>query len=311
MNFKNGHLRYFVTVADEGQITSAARKLHLAQPALSQAMAQLESDVGFHLLSRHARGVTLTPAGAEFLIKARATVSAWSDATATARSMARLGRGTIEFGFLGVPPGLDSPELLKAFGAAHPEIDLCYRELPFPSQRTSSWLEAVDLAVCHLPPLDPSVRVQVLRREARVVLVPARHPLAGRQQLSVAEVLDETFIGFHSSVDPAWAGFWSLDDHRGQPAARLTADAATNPHEVLAALTMRQAITTVPATVAKLVPEFLKGVVAIHLDDAQPATIALAVHADRANPLVDALLRFAREVAPEHPDDALEDMPGA
>jgi hypothetical protein len=92
MSFKNGHLRYFVTIADEGQITSAARKLHLAQPALSQAMAQLESDVGFQLLARHSRGVTLTPAGAAFLIKARATVSAWSDAKATARSIARAQR---------------------------------------------------------------------------------------------------------------------------------------------------------------------------------------------------------------------------
>jgi DNA-binding transcriptional LysR family regulator len=85
--------------------------------------------------------------------------------------------GTIDFGFVGVPPGLDSPELLDAFGLAHPEIDLCYRELPFPSHATSSWLEAVDLAVCHLPPLDPSVRAQVLRGEPRVVLAPARHPL--------------------------------------------------------------------------------------------------------------------------------------
>ena len=98
MNFKRRQLDYFVTVADEGQITRAARKLQLAQPALSQAIAQLELDLGFKLLERHARGVTLTPAGEIFLVRARAAVAAWADAAATARSLARACSGTIEFG---------------------------------------------------------------------------------------------------------------------------------------------------------------------------------------------------------------------
>src|SRR5580693_9096816 len=174
MNFKRGHLLYFVTVADEGQITRAARKLNLAQPALSQAIAQLEADLGFKLLERHARGVTLTRAGEAFLVNARAAVSAWSDAAATAQSMARVRHGTIEFGFVGVPPGLDSPELLETFGLANPGIDVCYRELPFPSTVTSAWLGDVDVVVCHRPPVDPRVWVHVVRSEPRVVLAPQR-----------------------------------------------------------------------------------------------------------------------------------------
>ena len=292
MTFKRGHLLYFVTVAEAGQITRAARKLNLAQPALSRAITQLESDLGFKLLERHARGVTLTPAGEAFLVKARAAVSAWSDALSTAKSMARARRGTIEFGFVGVPPGLDSPALLETFAQDYPEIDVCYRELAFPSAITSSWLADVDLAVCHLPPADPDVWVHVLRSEPRVVLAARRHPLAGRRELSVAEVLDETFIGFDPSVDPTWAGFWSLDDHRGASPVRLTADQAANPHEVLAALAVREAITTVPRSVARLVPEFLTGLVTIPLRDAHAATIALIGHEDRANPLVASLRDF-------------------
>jgi DNA-binding transcriptional LysR family regulator len=294
MNFKRGHLLYFVTVADEGQITRAARKLNLAQPALSQAIAQLESDLGFKLLERHARGVTLTRAGEKFLVNARAAVSAWSDAAAIAQSMARVRRGTIEFGFVGVPPGLDSPALLERFSEAYPEIDVCYRELPFPSAVTSSWIGAVDVAVCHRPPLDSAVWAQALRAEARMVLAPRRHPLAKRSELSLAEVLDETFVGLHPSVESVWAGFWSLDDHRGGPPRRLTADRAANPHEVLAALAVRRAITTVPSSVAGLIPDAVPGVVAIALRDAQPATIVLVGHEDRANPLVETLLQFAR-----------------
>jgi DNA-binding transcriptional LysR family regulator len=161
-------------------------------------------------------------------VKARAAVSAWSDALATAQSMARVRRGTIEFGFVGVPPGLDSPALMQTFAQDYPEIDVCYRELAFPSARPSSWLADVDIAVCHLPPADSVVWVHVLRREPRVVLASSRHRLAGRRELSVAEVLDETFIGFDPSVHPGWAGFWSLDDHRGEGPHRLTADRAAN-----------------------------------------------------------------------------------
>lgn len=294
MNFRRGHLLYFVTVAEEGQITRAARRLELAQPALSRAIGQLESDLGFKLLERHARGVTLTPAGEAFLTKARKAVSAWSDALAAARSIARISSGTIEFGFVGVPPGLDSPALLEAFGQSYPEIDVRYRELPFPSAHTSSWLSDVDVAVCHRPPADSGVWAHVLRSEPRVVLAPRRHPLSDLPALSVEDVLEETFVGFHPSVAPAWAGFWSLDDHRAGPPQRVTADRAANPHEVLAALAVRQAITTVPATVANLIPDLLTGVAAIPLRDAAPATLMLVGHEDRTNPLVKTLLGFAR-----------------
>ena len=152
---------------------------------------------------------------------------------------------------------------------------------------------STSLSVTDLP-ADPDVWAHVLRCEPRVVLAAKRHPLAGRRELSVAEVLDETFIGLHPSVDPAWAGFWSLDDHRGGAPRRLTADRAANPHEVLAALTVREAITTVPGAVARLVPQFLTGVVTIPLRDAHAATIVLVGHEDRANQLVASLLGFVR-----------------
>ena len=60
-------LRYFVAVAQDGQMTRAAQRLALAQPALSQAIARLEQQVGVKLLERHPRGVSLTPAGEAFL----------------------------------------------------------------------------------------------------------------------------------------------------------------------------------------------------------------------------------------------------
>jgi DNA-binding transcriptional LysR family regulator len=303
MPFRRGQLRYFVTVADEGQITRAARRLNVAQPALSHAIAQLESELGLELLERHPRGVTLTPAGKEFYEKARVAVAAAADAAQSAQSFSRTPKGTIEFGFVGTPPGLDSPAPLEAFADAHPDIDIRYRELPFPSTPTTSWLSEVDIAVCHRPPTHPDVWAQPLRLERRVMLAPKRHPLATRGELTVADVIDETFVGFHPSVDPAWAGFWSLDDHRRGPPRSVTVDRAANAQEILASLPVRQAITAVPASVAGLIPKVLTGVVAIPLRDAEPAAIMLVGHEDHRNPAIPVFLSFVRKVM----EDGLKD----
>jgi DNA-binding transcriptional LysR family regulator len=293
MQFRRGHLRYFVAVAEEGQITRAARRLHLAQPALSQAIAQLEADLGVELLHRHARGVSLTPAGEAFLVKAREAVTAWSDAVAHARSVAGEVQGTIEFGFVGIPPAVDSPMPLEAFAHAHPGVDVRYRELAFPGPSTSQWLAEVDVAVAHQPSADDRVWTQLVRHEPRVAIVPSRHRLAGRRQLPLEEVLEETFIGLHPSVDPQWAGFWSLNDHRGGPPAAVTRDRAATAPEVLAALAVRDAITTVPAPVASALATPGAPVEAIALPGAAPATIVLAGLVERGLPAVSALRAFA------------------
>jgi DNA-binding transcriptional LysR family regulator len=294
--FRRGHLDYFVAVAEEGQITRAAARLHVAQPALSQAMAQLESELGVTLLERHARGVTLTAAGEAFLPKARAAVAANEDAVLTAEWLGRAAHGTIDFGFVGHPPPLDSPSLLDAFRESHPDIDIRFRELPFPSLPTKRWLSSVDLSVCHRPPHDPDTWGHSLREEPRVVLAARSHRLASADALCVEEVLGETFVGLHPSVEPAWAGFWSLDDHRGGPPVRITVDQALNPGEVLAALALRESITTVPSSVAAMLVNHLTGLISIPLTDASPAVITLSGHADRRNPLVADLLAFALEI---------------
>jgi DNA-binding transcriptional LysR family regulator len=297
MPFKREHLRYFVTVADEGQFTRAARKLHLAQPALSQAVAQLESELGLQLLRRHPRGVTLTPAGEMLLPKARRAVGALDEAALTAQSLARAAKGTIEVGFIGSPPTLHAPELFDGFAGAHPQAQLSFRELTLPRASTTSWLEDVDVAFCHPPVGDAAVRVQAFRAEPRVVVAPKTHPLARRSELTVAEVLDETFLGFDPSVDPTWAGFWSLDDHRGKPPRRTTHDLALTSTEMVAIIASGRAITTVPACQAATLVNILTDVVAIPLRDADPSALALVWRESNHNPLVEALIAFTGDLA--------------
>jgi len=296
MPFKRGQLRYFVTVAEEGQMTRAARKLHLAQPALSHAIAQLESELGIELLERHARGVSLTPAGETFLDKARVALAATTDAAMTAKSLARAARTTMEFGYLGCPPNLHTPELFAAFADAEPDARVSFHELPFPNGSTASWLEDVDVAMCHLPAPDSDVCVQPLRSEPRIVVMPDSHPLAERKELVLADVLDETFVGYNPAVQPLWAGFWTLDDHRGKDPARSVEHAMSAP-EIFTIIASRRGIITVPACQAAMILRVLRGVVVIPLADARPAVLGLVWNGRNPNPLVHTLATVARRLA--------------
>ena len=68
------HLRYFVAVAEAENVSRAALKLHVSQPALSRQIRDLEDELGFKLLERSARSVRLTEAGRAFLTEARAVL---------------------------------------------------------------------------------------------------------------------------------------------------------------------------------------------------------------------------------------------
>jgi DNA-binding transcriptional LysR family regulator len=295
--FKRGQLRTFITVAEEGQLTRAAAKLHVAQPAVSQSISQLESELDVVLFERQARGVTLTHAGEVFLPKARAALAAADDAAATAKAIARAARGNVDLGFVGSPPTLHCPELLEALELAHPEIELSVRELTFPCTPTVAWLSEVDLALCHPPAPDPEICIQTLWSEPRVAIAPRSHPLAGRDEVSVAELLDETFLGFHPDVEPSWAGFWRLDDYRAEPSARVTADATLTPTEMVGIIASGAAITTVPACHAQAITKLLPSVAVIAIQDARPATLSLVWRKDNHNPLVHALNEAAGEFA--------------
>ena len=292
-------MRYFVTIAQEGQITRAAEKLHIAQPALSHAITQLESRLGVALFERHARGVRLTPAGEAYLVKARAALAALDDAELTAQTLARASSGSVVWGFIGAPPMVEAPDLYGALLGAHPDANVSFRELPFPRETTAAWLREVDIALCYSPTAHPDVVIEPLRAEPRVALLAKRHPLARRRELSVADVLDETFCGTDPSLEPVRNGFWSLDDHRGGPPASVSGDSVMNPHETIAVVASGRAISVAPGPNAV---NFLNGlpgveVVAIPLRDAAPTQLSLVWWARTRNRLVQSIVAAGRNLA--------------
>jgi DNA-binding transcriptional LysR family regulator len=79
-------LRYFVTVAEEGNVGRAAQRLYVAQPAVSRQIRALEDEIGTPLFSRTPRGMSLLPPGRVFLDRARAILAAIDDAANAARA---------------------------------------------------------------------------------------------------------------------------------------------------------------------------------------------------------------------------------
>jgi DNA-binding transcriptional LysR family regulator len=292
-------LNYFVTVAEEGQMTRAAAKLHLAQPALSQAIAQLESQLGVQLLTRHARGVSLTPAGTTFFEKASAALAALADANSTADSLSRAARGVVQCGFIGAPPTIEAPSLFGEFARLHSDVEVFFHELPMPSDAAAAWLEQMDVAVCFAPTEHAELETVVLRNEPRVLVAASAHPLASKGVLTVAEVLDETFCGTDPMLEPVRLGFWRLDDLRGGP-ARITDDRARTPQEIAAVVASGRAVWTAAASSARLLG-FVPGVVAVPLTDAGSAALALIWRKGDASEHVAALAEIARAGAGQAP----------
>jgi DNA-binding transcriptional LysR family regulator len=288
-------LRYFATVAEEGQMTRAARRLQLAQPALSQAIARLEAQVGVKLLERNPRGVTVTPAGQAFLEKARAALEAVDQAEATARAWARAEAGRMLVGFLSMTPPMMAGELFERFGQQHPEVNLEWRELGYPSPDALAWLGNADAALSWMPPTGPGLARQVLRTSPLVAAVSERHPLADRDELTVEDLFDELFPGIVESCDPGWLGTWGLDRYRGGP-ARRTEDRAVSPEEVASIVASGRAVTTVPQMVA--LPFHQLGIKSIPILDADPVALTLVWPEVNTAPLVRDLVAIARELTP-------------
>lgn len=279
-------------------MTRAARRLQLAQPALSQAIARLEKQLGIRLLERNPRGVTVTPAGAAFLAKAQATLAAVEDLNATARSWARDEQGRLHAGFMSLTPPMMAGELFPRFTAEHPDVTIEWRQLGYPTLDPRSWLGDADAGLIWFAPTGPGVAGQAIRSSPLVVAMHQRHRLADRTELKVEDVLEETFPGIVDWCDPGWLGYWGLDTYRGAP-ARRTGDGAVTPEEVASIVASGRAITTVPEIVA--VPFAHLGIRAIPLIDAEPAVLMMVWPEGAATRLVEDLAGLARVIFGQDP----------
>src|ERR1017187_3864632 len=107
------HLRYFVAVAEEENVSRAALKLHVSQPGLSRQIRDLEDEIGFQLFERSAKSLRLTEAGKIFLNEARAVLLHAEDAVKKARAVSGGTTGEINVGYAPSLTGQILPSALR------------------------------------------------------------------------------------------------------------------------------------------------------------------------------------------------------
>ncbi|MET7769864.1 hydrogen peroxide-inducible genes activator [Nocardia sp. NPDC005366] len=180
-------LRAFVAIAEYRHFGTAAARLSVSQPTLSQALAALENGLGLQLIERSTRRVLVTAAGMRLLPKATATLEAADRFVASAAGDG-LG-GTLRMGIIPTvaPYVLPSllPELRKRLPALHPQVIEDQTARLLDGLRTG----VLDVALLALPTQAPGLVEIPLYDEEFVLVTPTGHDLAGRADISPA-VLD-------------------------------------------------------------------------------------------------------------------------
>lgn len=124
------HLQQFIALAEEGQFTAAARKVHVVQSGLSVTIKELEQELGAQLVNRTTRKVSLTPAGQLFLKYARSSLAMLNDGIQAVRSQDGVVQGRLRLGILhSLEPYLDLPVLLETFRGKYPKVEFAVRSL--------------------------------------------------------------------------------------------------------------------------------------------------------------------------------------
>src|SRR3974377_182201 len=123
------HLRYFVAAAEAENVSKAALRLHVSQPALSRQIRDLEEELGFPLFERSAKAVRLTEAGKTFLSEARAVLQRAEEAVNTARAIATGGRAELHVGYAPSPMVRIMPQALRSFQAQMPKVRVRLHDL--------------------------------------------------------------------------------------------------------------------------------------------------------------------------------------
>ncbi len=208
------HLEYFLAVADTRSFTQAAKRLHVVQSGVSATIKALERELGAELFVRGAAGVTLTPAGQQLRPLARATLDAANAAKDAVYATRGDVQGTVVLGMLTSIDVVDLPTLLADLRSRHPGVLVQLRSARAGSAGLARQLRDGDLDIAFLvftetPPAD--LHARLVGAAPLLLVVPADHPLAERDEVGLAELAGMTFVdappgyGTRAVIDKAFS----------------------------------------------------------------------------------------------------------
>jgi DNA-binding transcriptional LysR family regulator len=197
------HLRYFTAVVQWRGYREAAKRLHIAQPAISQTVADLEHELDLKLFSRAGRKVQLTPEGEVFYAEAVRTLGQAESAIDTAKRAARGEIGKLSIGFMGASTYPFLPELVRSYRAQYPGVKLTLQELTPGQQEIAFDKELIDVGFTRTPTGQRSkiFTWRCLYHDPMVAVLPSSIEMKTKR-LQVADLANERFILFHREGAP-------------------------------------------------------------------------------------------------------------
>jgi DNA-binding transcriptional LysR family regulator len=250
-------LRYLVAVADERGIRRASRRLRLSQPSLSQALRQLEAELGVTLVLRSAQGVELTDAGSELVEYAREILDREAAARRAMRRRAEQRSCTLRVGLLAgiIAAGELTAPILERFSEARPDVDVRLSDIGFFEMASPLLSGEVDVALVRAPLTHRGIHLTPLALDPRLVLVGSTHELAGVGRVDVEDILEERMVPVVAPHD--FAAYWHGDDYRGGPNTDPTIAPAKTVADLQFAVATGRTIMIAASVTARVLPNDL------------------------------------------------------
>jgi LysR family transcriptional regulator, benzoate and cis,cis-muconate-responsive activator of ben and cat genes len=185
------HLRYFVAVAEEENVSRAASKLHVSQPGVSRQIHDLEDEIGFSLFERNGKSVRLTVPGKMFFREARDILQRTADAVKKA-SLGRASQPEINIGYAASHTVEILPRALRAFRGSFPGVRVTLHDLSAEEMLPLLLQKKLDIALTLAPhKLPRELDMKELERDETCVAVGATHPLATSKFISLDQMASE------------------------------------------------------------------------------------------------------------------------
>ncbi len=249
-------LRQFVAVAEELHFGRAAQRLHISQPALTQAIQQLEQRLGAPLLLRSQRRVALSPAGAALLPELRRLIAAADALPAQAQAAAAGQAGRLRLAFVSSIAYGPLPGWLRGFREAHPGVQLALREATLDVQLDAFAAGQVDAGfVLHAEgAAPPGLAARRVLREPLLLALPESHPLAapGRSARPAwAALAAEPLVIFPRRIAPSLYDA-ILGHYRARGATPVIAQEAIQMQTIVNLVSAGMGMAWVPASLTQL-----------------------------------------------------------
>jgi DNA-binding transcriptional LysR family regulator len=183
-------LRYFQAVAEELSFSRAARKLSIAQPALSRAVKDLEVELGGELFKRNRRMVKLTAAGVVLLREANALLGQSEESLRKVQRTLRGQEGELRLGFIGPPTQSFLPKVVRLYRKRYPHVSIVLEERT--PERVWEMVSKDRLDVGLTRPVSAGdkigLKTKLIQKEALCAVVPSDHPFARKTKLRWADL---------------------------------------------------------------------------------------------------------------------------